>query len=331
MNTALQPATKMLLQVTILFMALIIVAGRASAGTGKFEPDGNGGGKFNFCVSVRFNATSAQLQIIKNAFETGSQILADATDGHHQFGAPTKHSSSGAGQSVEVLFEYNPSPFSVDFKKSEYVFVRMAADGNTQVLRYGPYNPSIIAVYEDKLPKADVTRLIAASQSAIPTASKLNAPFKTSCDADNFQLAITSRNEIEEPGDSSYPFCLPVMPKEIRELVEEMRSLWKRLPESRLAYAYVRSFVFEKDFLKSPYRNIKQFVSIEKFPPKLRATVRNASKRSPRFYPVSRTQYEQLLSFASDPGRFYVIDGSRGFSLLLRLSRINSQQTPLKE
>src|SRR6185503_10246635 len=86
MNASLKPAAKFFLQVIILFNALLIMAGKASAGTGKFEPDGNGGGKFNFCVSVRFNASAAQLQIIRNAFETGSQILADATDGHHRFG-----------------------------------------------------------------------------------------------------------------------------------------------------------------------------------------------------------------------------------------------------
>ena len=48
MNASLKPAAKFFLQVTILFLALIIVAGKAFAGTGKFEPDGNGGGKFNF-------------------------------------------------------------------------------------------------------------------------------------------------------------------------------------------------------------------------------------------------------------------------------------------
>jgi len=74
------------------------VAGKAFARTGKFEPDGNGGGKFNFCVSVRFNATTAQLQIIKNRFETGSQILADATDGHHRFGTINIVNNSGSSE-----------------------------------------------------------------------------------------------------------------------------------------------------------------------------------------------------------------------------------------
>jgi|SRR5882762_4551230 len=75
MNTSVQSAQRLLVRVSIIFIAVIVIAGEAYAGTGKFEPDGNGGGKFNFCVSVRFNATDAQLQLIRKAFEDASQVL----------------------------------------------------------------------------------------------------------------------------------------------------------------------------------------------------------------------------------------------------------------
>ncbi len=86
MKTSRQSARKLLIRLSILFVITIATTATASAGTGKFEPDGNGGGKFNFCVSVRFNSTEAQLQLIRKAFEDGSQVLADATDSHHRFG-----------------------------------------------------------------------------------------------------------------------------------------------------------------------------------------------------------------------------------------------------
>lgn len=70
----------------IIFAAILMHPGNARGGTGKFEPDGSGGGTFNFCVSVRFNATQAQLTLIENAFRDGSKVLADATDGQHRFG-----------------------------------------------------------------------------------------------------------------------------------------------------------------------------------------------------------------------------------------------------
>lgn len=53
----------------------------AQAGNGTFT-----GGRYNFCVSVRFQATPGQLASIRSAFTAGSQVLADATDGQQRFG-----------------------------------------------------------------------------------------------------------------------------------------------------------------------------------------------------------------------------------------------------
>jgi uncharacterized repeat protein (TIGR01451 family) len=66
------------------------------AGNGTFN-----GGRFNFCVSVRFNATPAQLQQIRAAFQNASQILADATNGQHRFGTVSIVNNSGASESAE--------------------------------------------------------------------------------------------------------------------------------------------------------------------------------------------------------------------------------------
>jgi hypothetical protein len=68
----------------------------AMAGNGSFDS-----GNFNFCVSVRFNASNAQLQQIRTAFQNGSDVLADATDGQHRFGKITIVNDSGASQSSE--------------------------------------------------------------------------------------------------------------------------------------------------------------------------------------------------------------------------------------
>ena len=68
----------------------------AYAGNGTFKD-----GKFTFCVSVRFNATPAQLQQIRTAFQNASQILADATDGQHRFGTVRIVNNSGASATAE--------------------------------------------------------------------------------------------------------------------------------------------------------------------------------------------------------------------------------------
>ncbi len=60
-------------------------------------------GEFDFCISVRFNATEAQLQQIRTGFQNASQILADATDGQHKFGNITILNNSGGTQSAEYF------------------------------------------------------------------------------------------------------------------------------------------------------------------------------------------------------------------------------------
>lgn len=100
------------------------------------------------------------LLMLALALTNRAPLSLSATDRSHPH-ASTKDSSKEVGRAVDVLFEYNPPPLSADFKNSEYVFVWLATDGSTQVVRYGPYDPSVIAVYEGKLPMADATRLIA--------------------------------------------------------------------------------------------------------------------------------------------------------------------------
>jgi hypothetical protein len=180
----------------------------------------------------------------------------------------------------------------------------------------------VLAVYGGKLPKADVTRLIARTQWAIPKASEINTPFAGSCDAETFELSLNLPDGTQSV--MQYPACLIVMPKEIVDLVEEMRTLWSRLDESRLGYGYVRSFPLNEDFLKSPQRTAQQLVSIKKFPLRLRGIMRNASKDTPKFYAVTQRQYDQLLaltSYPSHPFNFDVIDNGRAYSLTLLLSR----------
>lgn len=88
--------TKNLLLLALTTLFTTISAEEVHAGTGTFKD-----GKFNFCVSVRFNATQAQLDAIKVRFERASQILADATDGQHQFGKIAIINNSEASDEAE--------------------------------------------------------------------------------------------------------------------------------------------------------------------------------------------------------------------------------------
>lgn len=80
----------------LLACAMLLPVSIAHAGSGTFDS-----GKHNFCASVRFNATAAELAKIRTAFSNGSQILADATDNQHRFGTIKLVNNSGASQSAE--------------------------------------------------------------------------------------------------------------------------------------------------------------------------------------------------------------------------------------
>lgn len=80
----------------ILVLVIFSLPTPASAGNGTFDS-----GVYDFCVSVRFNATAAELAQIETAFEKASQIFADATDDQQRFGKITIVNDSGASQSAD--------------------------------------------------------------------------------------------------------------------------------------------------------------------------------------------------------------------------------------
>lgn len=86
-KTILLPAT---------FLAVASLSQSATAGNGTFR-----NGAFDYCVSVRFKATSAQIASIQAGFQNGSDVLADATDGQHRFGRVKIVNDSGASQAAE--------------------------------------------------------------------------------------------------------------------------------------------------------------------------------------------------------------------------------------
>jgi hypothetical protein len=92
----LSAARKLLLLTVGVFAVIVALPAVAYAGNGTLR-----NGQYNFCVSVRFNATAAQLQQIRDAFQNASQIFADATDGQQRFGTVTIVNDSGASDSAE--------------------------------------------------------------------------------------------------------------------------------------------------------------------------------------------------------------------------------------
>jgi uncharacterized repeat protein (TIGR01451 family) len=88
LGTFASKAVRLLL--TLAAATLLTPALTAYAGDGSFVE-----GRYNFTVSVRFNATEVQLRQIEVAFQNASRVLYDATDGQQQFGTITIVNNDG--------------------------------------------------------------------------------------------------------------------------------------------------------------------------------------------------------------------------------------------
>jgi hypothetical protein len=227
-------------------------------------------------------------------------------------------------QEAWIVFEYNPAALVLNYEKSEFEFVAINSGGSAQAVRFGPYNPAIFGVYEGKLPKAEVALLLDKVRTVIPKASEIAKPYVGSCDADSFQLSITSQRSTVIQSKMPDLACLPLMPKEIFELAQEMRTVWQRLGKVPLAYGYLRRSPFEAYLLKSAELSSSQLIAVSKLSRDRQAIIRNAIRQSPKFYALSRAQYDRLMALSRYPSRpfdFAVVDDGRSYLLAFVQSR----------
>jgi Mg-chelatase subunit ChlD len=87
--------------VCLLFALGLLFASPTEAGNGKVRIVG-GVKLLDFCVSIRFNATAAEIAEIERALTDGSAVLADATDGQFRFGNIHIVNNSGASEQAEI-------------------------------------------------------------------------------------------------------------------------------------------------------------------------------------------------------------------------------------
>lgn len=81
----------------IALATITMLSQNANAGTGTFN-----NGLLDFCISVRFDATEAELDQIKNVLERGSQTFSDATNGQHRFGTVSIVNRNGCSEAAEL-------------------------------------------------------------------------------------------------------------------------------------------------------------------------------------------------------------------------------------
>lgn len=100
-------AKRLLLNPAILPLLLVMIfAQTAIAGDGTFTSTGGVNGTFDFCVVIQFNATPLQIEYMHRAFQRGSDVLADATEGHHRFGKVNFVNNCGNGCAAAASAEW---------------------------------------------------------------------------------------------------------------------------------------------------------------------------------------------------------------------------------
>src|SRR5437870_835223 len=90
----------------IVFVFIMIFSQVVKAGDGTFSTTDGINGTFNFCVVVRFNANATQLEYIRRGIQRGSDVIADATDGHHRFSTVNIVNDCGNGCAAAAAAEY---------------------------------------------------------------------------------------------------------------------------------------------------------------------------------------------------------------------------------
>jgi hypothetical protein len=230
----------------------------------------------------------------------------------------SRHFASKHTHQKQIVFEYDPS--GLDAQTGESVFSSVAVDGVTQVVRYRSDNRSIIGVYEGRLLETERAKLVSQSESLIPKASDINKPYVGSCDADSFSLSLVDQNHIVDPSTKPDRICLLAMTKEIRDLVEELRTLWKRMSATTLSYGYGKVSPAKRK-LSAAETKEKPVISIRRLTPTLKNKVRTMTKNSPKFIGLSNSEYDQLLALSSGSSRFYVRADGGFFLVELLLSR----------
>ena len=99
---------------------------------------------------MRFNATAAQLQQIRDAFQNASQIFADATDGQQRFGKVTIVNDSGASDSAEYWVNAGPGRAYATFGQYGVrgQHVMLFFDSNFQGANAGPNGDAYTIAHE---------------------------------------------------------------------------------------------------------------------------------------------------------------------------------------
>ncbi|MET0649709.1 MAG: hypothetical protein ABW208_24105 [Pyrinomonadaceae bacterium] len=197
------------------------------------------------------------------------------------------------------------------------VAVSLRADGESEVVRYSPTQLTVLEVRRGRTPRETLERLRATAgapdfQSALTGGDFGGGGLE---EGDLFQLTLGPRGPAARG-------LLHKAPRAVREFIKELLSLEGQLGKAPTAEAYLRGEPIGRQRLDTLRRAGKvRLIPLDDFPADLQAALTTAVKQPLRFQPLSRSQYDRLLTFTSHGPELFATSGDEGHQLSLYQAR----------
>lgn len=230
------------------------------------------------------------------------------------------------GEKAAIFLNYYPSVFRLNLEESEYVWVKVQANGRAKVVLYGQYYWSDnISKYQGRLPKTYVRQLVNRTTEALSSNSSTRHYEGGPQDEEVFYLSILPLSQTFHQQPLDYLGLLET-PRNVSDLIYELRTLWKRLEKARPAYAYLR---VESVVRVSPQqvRQDLRFKPLQRFPQELRQIILAAVRNPLNFQALSRQQSDKFLVTTSSLTSFHAVIDGFAYRVTLYLPRMESPST----
>lgn len=198
------------------------------------------------------------------------------------------------------------------------VSVLLRADGESEVVRYSPAQLTVLEVRRGRVPEETLARLRARAGAADfkSVLSRGGSGGGGVEEGDLFRLTRAS-------GETAASGLVHKAPQALQDFIRDLLSLEGRLGKASPAEAYLRGERVEPRRLDTLRRAGKvRLISLDDFPADLRPLLMRAAEQPLRFQPLSRSEYDRLLTFASYGAELFATTGDAGHQLTLYRPRL---------
>lgn len=203
------------------------------------------------------------------------------------------------------------------FENPVAVTALLRVKDESEVVRYSPAQLTVLDVRRGRLPEELLARLRAKAdapsfQSALSRGDFGSTGFE---EGDLFQLTL-------QPEGLATTGLLHKAPQVIQEFIKDLLSLEGQLGKAQPAEAYLRSERIDRQRLDALRRGGKiRFIPLDDFPADFRPALTKAIEHPLRFHPLTRSQYDRLLTLSSHGPELFTIVGDAGHQLTLYHAR----------